>query len=264
MILKIKISAVDGDEMCFPLQYNHYVQGLIYNMLDKELGEFLHDVGYQFEKRKFKMFCFSQIIGDFKIIKENGEILFKNEAILYITSPIEEFLKQLGNALLLEDSFVIGRQSIKVKEISIESVSDLDNQILIKTLSPITVYSTLYKANGNKYTCYFQPHEKEFQQLVSENLKKKYKAFYGKNAEDIDFSIQPAGRMKQHVINYKGIIIKAYSGKFVLSGNQQLLQLALQSGLGSKNSQGFGCIRMIESKRGYESESKEMLNTISC
>jgi CRISPR-associated endoribonuclease Cas6 len=47
------------------------------------------------------------------------------------------------------------------------------------TLSPITVYSTLYTAEGKKKTYYFSPYEQEFSQLVSINLARKYRAYKG-------------------------------------------------------------------------------------
>ncbi len=51
-------------------------------------------------------------------------------------------------------------------------------------------------------------------------------------------------RMK--IINYKDTIIKGYTGKLRLSGPKELLQLAVDGGIGSKNSQGFGCVEVID------------------
>jgi len=54
------------------------------------------------------------------------------------------------------------------------------------------------------------------------------------------------GKNRLHVLTYKGTLIKGYSGRFVLEGDQNLIELALSSGLGSKNSQGFGYIKLID------------------
>ncbi|MFZ3132612.1 MAG: CRISPR-associated endoribonuclease Cas6 [Desulfosporosinus sp.] len=40
-------------------------------------------------------------------------------------------------------------------------------------------------------------------------------------------------------------MIKGYSGMMELSGPSQLLQVAIDAGLGSKNSQGCGCLEMM-------------------
>lgn len=47
------------------------------------------------------------------------------------------------------------------------------------------------------------------------------------------------------IIKYKGTVIKGYSGDFILKGNPELIKLAYDTGLGSKNSQGFGCIEVM-------------------
>ena len=45
-----------------------------------------------------------------------------------------------------------------------------------------------------------------------------------------------------HVMKYRDIIIKGHSGTFTLTGDPLLLRLGMDSGLGSKNAQGFGCV----------------------
>jgi len=43
-------------------------------------------------------------------------------------------------------------------------------------------------------------------------------------------------------MQYKNTVIKAYSGLITVSGPIEFLQMMVDSGVGSKNSQGFGCI----------------------
>ncbi|RKX92249.1 MAG: CRISPR-associated endoribonuclease Cas6, partial [Spirochaetes bacterium] len=42
-----------------------------------------------------------------------------------------------------------------------------------------------------------------------------------------------------------GTIIKGWTGTFVLNGNRKILKLAYYTGLGSKNSQGFGMFEVV-------------------
>jgi len=49
---------------------------------------------------------------------------------------------------------------------------------------------------------------------------------------------------------YKETVIKAYSCRFRLGGPKELISLALNAGLGSKNSQAFGCPEVI----GHQAE----------
>jgi len=78
---------------------------------------------------------------------------------------------------------------------------------------------------------------------VSENIRKKYQAFWGKETREEKIRIFPKGQSKLHIVKYKNFIIKGYTGELELAGPIELLQTALDSGLGSKNSQGFGCAR---------------------
>ncbi|KXG74359.1 CRISPR-associated endoribonuclease Cas6 [Thermotalea metallivorans] len=247
MYLKITMQARNKKEIRLPLQYNYYLQGLIYKLLEGDLARFLHEKGFQLEKRQFKMFCFSQLIGNYKIALGKKEIIFENQVVLYISSPMEIFLRQLSNSFLLNQNIFIGDQCLEVQNICIEKSPEIEDKVVVQTLSPVTAYSTLYKAEGSKYTCYFHPKDKEFQELITANLCKKYQAFYGQEVEDSFFIIHPLGKIRQHVVNYKGIFIKGYSGKFLLCGNKQLITMALESGIGSKNSQGFGCVQIAKS-----------------
>lgn len=76
-----------------------------------------------------------------------------------------------------EDLF-LGQNNLKVEEIQILNSAVEDDEIIVETLSGIVAYSTLYKTDKSKFTYYFMPQERDFNRIVSENLVKKYNAFY--------------------------------------------------------------------------------------
>lgn len=236
----------DGQTLTLPIHYNHMVQAMIYNSLDEDIAHFLHDKGFIHGKRSFKMFAFSRLMGKYYIDKKEGKITFIGPVSLIVTSPYSNFCNSLANGLLLKSNIRLGTSKVQVTDISLEKDLIDDEKIKIRTLSPIVVYSTLLRPNGRKYTCYFEPGEKDFDEIMENNLRKKYKAFYETNAPDGNISITPLRQPKLSIINYKNTTIKGYSGKFILSGPASLLQIAVESGLGSKNSQGFGCVRLVK------------------
>jgi len=63
--------------------------------------------------------------------------------------------------------------------------------------------------------------------------------------KDVEFTIQPISNVNLNIVYYKDFLIKGYSGKYKIRGDKRLLELALDAGVGSKNSQGFGCIEQI-------------------
>lgn len=221
---------------------------MIYNNIDEKLAEFLHNKGYTYNKRHFRMFNFSRLIGKFRINHQQKTITFLSDIKLYISSPMDDFCQSFGNSLLRKGQIRIGNNNLAIKQIQFIPTYTESKDVLVRTLSPIVVYSTLLKPEGGKYTCYFMPREPMFQSLVIENLKKKWQAFYNKTPPEEQFYIQPVGKHKQNVVIYKDTVIKGASGLFRLQGNSNLISFALGVGLGGKGSQGFSCLKLINER----------------
>ncbi len=238
--MQIKIGFSSESEIILPIHYNHILQAFIYNNIDKNLACFMHDEGYMSSGRKFKLFTFSNILK--RGILKDKKFNFKKEIDIIIASPIEGFCKSIVNSMFLNNNLILGKNSIKASKIEILDKRIDSEQIEIETISPITVYSTILKENGNKFTHYYRASEGEFEKLIGENLIKKYKAFYGENLSiENDIQIIAKGNIKQSIIYYKNFIVKGETGIFTVKGNKNLLQIGLDAGFGSKNSQGFGC-----------------------
>lgn len=221
------------------------MQGAIYNSIDNKLAAFLHDQGFAAGSRNFKLFTFSRLNGPFRIQKENNSITFSDEMKLVISSPYDDFCQSLVNILLTRGFMFFGKSGVPINKVYLKKMEIEGEKVIVKTLSPIVLYSTLLRSDGRKYTCYFQPGDPDYEQLFTENLKKKYLAIYGRKPLG-EVNVKSLGTQKLRVINYKNFIVKGYSGKLELQGPQELLQIGLDSGLGSKNSQGFGCVEIVE------------------
>ena len=148
--------------------------------------------------------------------------------------------------MLQSEELYLGANKIKMDQIEILNKKIEGNEIVFNALSPIVAYSTFTRPNGKKYTCYFEPEETDFKRIVSENLIRKYNAIYGEKLSfEEGIQIEGLGKSKMNIVYYKNFLIKGATGKFKLKGDKKLLQLALDVGLGSKNSQGFGCVEII-------------------
>ncbi|MBC7087707.1 MAG: CRISPR-associated endoribonuclease Cas6 [Tissierellales bacterium] len=241
--MELKIVFQSQNNIVLPTHYNHILQGFIYNNINDELAQFLHDKGYILESRKFKLFTYSNILTKGQL--RNSKLYFGKKAEWVVKSPIKEFINSFGNYLLQKDQFLLGNNIISVEKTQLKKEKVDNQELIVKTLSPIVAYSTFLKENGSKYTCYFSPNENDFQRIIRDNIIKKYAAFYGELEEDVDFSIKAISNTNLNIVYYKDFLIKGYSGKFKLTGDKRLLELALDAGVGSKNSQGFGCIQQI-------------------
>jgi CRISPR-associated endoribonuclease Cas6 len=195
------------------------------------------------------MFAFSLLRGKFRINKEDKTITFEDELQLTLSSPLDDFCQSLANTLLGRGFVKLGSTDVPVEKVFARQFKVEKEEVELKTLSPVVLYSTLLKPDGSKYTCYFQPGELDYARLLNNNLKKKFKAFYGTEPPEEEVEVRPLGRQHMHLVNYKGTIIKGYSGRLNLSGPVELLQLAVDCGLGGKNAQGFGCVEVLGGER---------------
>ena len=227
-----------------PRDCNHLVQSAVYAVLGDGWGTKIHDSPFQTGKRRFPMIVFSDFITTEKpeLIEEGRN--YRGPTQLIVASPISEVVQVLVAGLLRNGRIRIGAEEIDVVKVDIENSQVNDDEITVKTISPVVVYSTLLRADGRKYTAYFQPGEADFTELVVANLKRKYHALYGElPTQDVKVETLHCGRMR--LSRYKGTIIKGWHCRLILKGPPKLLELALNAGIGSKNAQGWGCLAML-------------------
>jgi len=236
---------MDPSSPAIPIHYNYLIQAAIYAALPEDMATRLHDEGFAAGKRNFKMFAFSRLMGRFILDKFVGTITFPEDVSLVITSPDMGFFLSLVNNLLTKNHVRLGQSSLCINEVRFDEQLVEDEALTVYTLSPVVAYSTLLKPEGGKYTCYYQPGEGEFDRLVAANLIKKYEAFHGRKPPAGEVRVRPLNRPRLHVTTYKGTVVKGYTGRLKLSGPRELLQIALDAGLGGKGSQGYGCVEKV-------------------
>jgi len=247
--MRITIEFLSDGEIRLPIHYNHILQGFLYkNLSDKNYRKFLHQQGYQVKNRKFKLFTYSRLLGQFKMYPQDNEIGFFPPFKLVVSSAVEQFITDLAETLIKSDFNTMGKQKAEVSSISVHKKILPADKIQIKMLSPMVAYSTIINEESKK-TEYYSPWDKKFTEIAGENLLRKYEVLYGERPANQEFTIIPNGMQERkfsRIINYKGTYIKAYAGIYWLKGNPELIQVAYDTGLGSKNSQGFGCWEAVE------------------
>ncbi|HOK23765.1 MAG TPA: CRISPR-associated endoribonuclease Cas6 [Candidatus Hydrothermia bacterium] len=244
--MRLGIVFKSENKVILPLSYNEIVQGFIYGNLSPTVAEHLHEEGFKDGKRSFRLFTFSRLLGNFTI--QNDSFQIKSPFKLIISSPHRDTLQNLAENLLKSPEAELGNQKVTIESISAHFTPPLEGEAEIEMLSPVTVYSTLTRADGGKKTYYYNPKEEEFSVLIRENIIKKYKALYEKDPGGTEFHIEPLKVLKkdEKIITYKGFVIKGWMGTYKISGTPELLKIAYEAGIGAKNSQGFGCFEVIK------------------
>ncbi|MCS1350068.1 CRISPR-associated endoribonuclease Cas6 [Mechercharimyces sp. CAU 1602] len=231
-----------------PRNYQRVLQGMIYHMIENEnIRDFLHNKGFIWEERRFKPMVFSWLQGSYSI--EKDKVRFYPPIRLYISSCWPPLIEELARAFLSTSVISLRGQAIMINHVEVLAEPPLDEgDLIVRTLSPITVYSTYESEEGRKVTYYYDVRDDSFSKLIRLNLIKKAKAIFDWNLEDRPFAIRPVGDVherQQKRIWYKGFLIRAWNGTFRMSGDPFLKQMGYQVGLGGKNAQGFGMVESV-------------------
>jgi len=246
MRLFIKLNV---NNLSLPIHYNHYQQALIYNWINDEYYQsFLHDVGFKADKSTFKMFTFSKFFGNYNYNQDTKMITFTDKVWFTLSSPNDKFLEYIIDKILFTKKYLLNRQEVQVEDIKYSKFSP-SKGLEVETKSPITAHVSL-KDNDKTKTRYLSPADIEFNEIIRSNLIRKFKAFYGCEPQDDNFTIKPSdGHLKMTISNYKGFIIKGWEGKFYTNGSPELLKIGYDAGLGARNSMGFGLVEKIRNFR---------------
>lgn len=246
--MRISLTFNADKDIILPIQYNHLLQGFLYNSLsNKDYGHFLHQVGYEINNKVFRLFTFSRILGRFRINHASEKISFQPPVYIIVSSPLEQFITDLAETLIKSDTLFLGQNILEIASISVHRDISFADTMQIKMLSPMVAYSTVM-IDGKKRTEYSSPWTSRFTEIARQNLLSKYQILYRELPQNQEFKVIPNGNQKHKfkiVANYKGTIIEGYNGIYWLKGNPELIRVAYETGLGSKNAQGFGCWEVV-------------------
>ncbi len=229
------------DPLELPVAYHRILQGIIYKNMDTNSGysDFVHNTGFAYDKREFRMFCFSNIFGEYSVA--NKRISFTGPVAFEVSSPDVYMIRTIADQVM-QNGLTFGQTNFSDVDVLLSDYTVEEDDLLVRAISPITVYMT----TDDKKTVYFSPDEEDFAWAINDNFQRKYEAYFGVPAE-CNVLIEPADVKSSDkcVTNYKGTYITGYQGLYRLSGSRKALDFLMQAGIGSKNSQGFGMIAFI-------------------
>jgi len=237
--MQIRITLTSDSTILLPIHYNEHVQAMLYRYLDRDIATRLHNEGFRYRKRSFKLFTFSRIHARSRYDRRNKLITFFPPIRIHFAFAVDSVGRSFLNNVIKADSIVLEGNLLQVADVQISSPA-VGEEMRVKTLSPITVYRTHLK-DGRKRTTYYPPDSPEFPLLIKLNLLRKYETLYGREYPS-SLEVEVLKRGKMAIIKYKGTVIKAWDAHLLLTGEPEILKLALGAGLGAKNSQGFGMV----------------------
>ena len=249
MLCKINFSSKNN--IVLPIPYNSIIQAVLYKFINEDtFADFIHNEGYVHNNRNYKLFSFSNFQEKpLHINRDKEQFIFPKDISIYFSSINNQFFKDVFNSIINEDGKVyLGKNETVISKIELIK-QNISGKEIVRALSPITVYSTFTTFEGRKKTYYYSPYENEFSENIRRNLLNKYQSLYNSVPEDQSFSISCKYEPQEKIVKYKNFIIKGYTGTFEIEGSMELMDMAFCTGLGSKNSQGFGLIIKIAKKK---------------
>lgn len=230
------------EPLVLPINYNHILQAVVYRSLSimPDFSEFLHEGGFARGQRQYKMFHFSQLSGEYRV--QSRQITFYSEVSFEVRSPEPLLIRLLGESIW-KQGITFGDNLYTDIDLELYDYTVEESDILIRMKSPVTVYSTDPVTNG---ICYYEPDDPQFYELIQDNFYRKYQAYYGVTPVSL-IRMNPHGdrKPKKFVTRYKESYISAWYGTYQLSGRRKYLDFLYQTGIGSKNSQGFGMFEIL-------------------
>ena len=237
-----------GTKISLPINYNHFLTGVIYQSLkgsDPEYADFLHQDGYESENRRFKLFTFSQLMAERRRI-EGDMIQFRSPVTWFVSSPQQPFLENFAAALVQTGTLQIERHRLQIRDVEVLPQPRFRPKMTFRCLSPITM-STTRQRDNQSVTHFCLPDDPQFSELVRQNLIRKYEAIYQEPPQDSSFAMifdkgyiaKKKGQVTR-LVDYKGVKIRGVVSPFHVIGAPQLICVGYECGFGDKNGAGFG------------------------
>ncbi|SNR89467.1 CRISPR-associated endoribonuclease Cas6 [Desulfurobacterium atlanticum] len=242
MRLKLTFEAPGGLKL--PFHYHYILQGFVLHNISRPLAEFIHSVGYGNGNKVYKLLTFSNLYGKNKVFKREKQIFFPQSFHFYISSYDLNVLSDIVKQLIGARNLNIAGQEVFLSSIESFEESIITERVILKTLSPITVHETI---NGK--TVYYNPYQEKFYQLLIRNLISKYSVITGQAFSDSIEILQIKNSKYRKVITFykNNFVIEAWKGKFEIKAPLKIIEIALKTGLGARNAQGFGMVAVDKS-----------------
>lgn len=245
-MMRSKIKFTFKNELKLPIHYNHLIQGLIYSHISNiEERDRLHDYGYMVGPKKIKLMTFSKISGLYSVDKDY--ITFKSPVELTFSSYYDEIASEISYNLLSDENIYLNGTKLNVSDV--KSYFFDDNRYknikyyMIEMISPLTVYTT----DKSNRKAFFSPWSPEFENAIQRNIITKLNAV-NREISNFSFNIIPnniKNNKDEKILYFKDTLIKGYNGIYSIKTEPEIMKLLYYSGIGSKNSEGFGCFNIL-------------------
>ncbi len=257
MRFKFILSTNPDKNPVIPINYQYELAAWIYKTLhlaDPEFSEWLHERGYSYQNKRFKLFTFSGLKVPQRTIQGDRLYIQCQKVEMQVSVMLEESVRRFITGIFQGENFSIGdrysQANFRVHTVEYLPPLEKKEEYVFETISPICITKeVIYQ--GKPSMAYLSPEDKDYSRLLFENLIFKLRAA-GKEQDNEHNSmrIEVLSQPKEKLIRIKAhtqeeTFIKAYQYKFRLKVPYPLAEAGFSAGFGIKNSLGFGCVREV-------------------
>jgi CRISPR-associated endoribonuclease Cas6 len=254
-----------------PINYQYELSAWIYRVLEEaspEFSAFLHGQGYTYGSKQFKLFTYSSLeVARYSIDKTTERLIILSDTVsLQISFCLEEAASTFITGLFMNQRLGLGDRLSRVDFVvsGVEALPEPEftEHMQLQTLSPLCL-SVAEERHGRIMPQYLSPEDSRFEKLFFDNLLHKFMAlpqFALAAAEDADalqgdlfMQFRLLSAPKARLITIKKDTpqetkVRGYLFDFALQAPANLIEFGYAAGFGEKNSMGFGCVGVRESK----------------
>lgn len=269
MRLKLTL-AVDRRFNILPINYPYCISSWIYDTIqsgDSGFSHWLHEQGYSYENKRFKLFTFSKLFIQPKWKQEGDRLkIFSGKAALQLSFYVDEAVENFIIGLFQNQRFKLGdrKSEAKFEVVTVERLPDpsFGTEALLDCRSPLCLSRSNEERGQPEYLA---PDYPDYQRYFFDNLLYKYLAaarrsppVNGAGEGAIDslreqaaaqqpLTIEVLSEPKSSLIKIKAdtpqeTSVRGYSYRFKMTAPTELITLGYHAGFGEKNSLGFGCV----------------------
>jgi CRISPR-associated endoribonuclease Cas6 len=173
-LMRIELILDNPRSTRIPINYSYPLAACIYNTLGASSADYadrLHDHGYQFKGKHFKLFTFSQLLAP-RCRPLGDQLLIQADTIRWlVSSPVDDFVRHFANGILDRGHVSVHETNFPIREVRTVAEPIFSERMRFRCLSPITV-STHTDAPGLNRLQYCRL-EDGFYEKIADNLRRK-------------------------------------------------------------------------------------------
>lgn len=256
MRLQMILEKLPGGESVLPINYQYELSAWIYKTIhrsDTDFASWLHEQGYTHEGHRFKHFTFSNIKVSQRRIEGDRLHVFSNQVEMQLGFGIPDSVQHFIQGVFQEQRMSLGdrisRADFVVRNVSVLPEPPLKGVVSFRTLSPVCLTAGSEESEKRTGT-YLGPEQANYGDLLGENLRRRFASLFpDRPLPDGPVRVTLTSEARSRLVHIKAHTaqstkVRGFLFQGTLSGPEELLPIAYDSGLGEKGSLGFGCMEV--------------------